>query len=122
MHDNTRFTLRSFSQHFLRPISINSHQTSNEQTVRGAVVGLLVLPKLLQTKCLPVQSPATVLIHFQSFVAVLHASIILPLWKTQGMEIMDIMSSLYLSDATEERSLVCSFKHSGLVLLINTSN
>lgn len=58
------------------------YQTSNEQTVRGAVVGLLVLPELLQTKCLPVQRPAAFLTHFQSSVAVFPALLIFTLWET----------------------------------------
>lgn len=37
------------------PILSFLYQTTDEQTVGGAVVGLPVLPKLLQTKCLPVQ-------------------------------------------------------------------
>lgn len=80
--ENNRFAFLGFSQinsHQLSQCSL--YQTRDEQTVRGAVVGLSVLPKLLQTKCLPVQGPLTFLTQCKSSVAVLHASIIFPLWR-----------------------------------------
>lgn len=55
------------------------YQASIEHAAGGAVVGLLVLPELLQAQRLPVQRPAALLAHCQSHVAVHHASLVLPL-------------------------------------------
>ena len=55
------------------------YQTSDKQAVRGAIVGLLVFPEPLQTKCFPVQGPVAFLTQFKRSVAVLHTLIIFPL-------------------------------------------
>lgn len=70
-----------FEQTIYRLVPVLSflYQTSDEQTVCGAVVGLPVFPELLQTQRLPVQGPAAFLTHFQSSVTVLHTLIIFPL-------------------------------------------